>query len=479
MPRLVPSASGTLKVAAFAAIFASTGLVGSRPGNIEAVDRGIPESSPIDIAATARPGINSAAAADARQDLAILADQPNLALAAGSESVRYAIGDRLKITIYEQLAGEAAASGRRRTLSLIERAEFTGEYVVQLSGEVFLPIIGAVSVAQSTPAQAMAALLAKVSATTGEQLKVSVVVTDREPVYVMGGLPRAGVYKYSPGMVVVQAVALAGGKSGTTENTWQRIDVAREQERMHKAVERLQRNLATIDVLVAEQKKSKPQPSARLSELAGTNASAFIEMASQIRAAERARLHLQVASLEKLITALKNDLAVSRSRLDQVAGAVRERSQRRDDLATRLSRGVSTENLAVQARNELVDVQSSFHEAQSAMSRTEVRILELERDRDQAILAAQIEQEAQLRTARQAIADEEILLSTIGPLLLMMATTTSAVTRTARDVEYAIIRRMAGVPTQIVAEALTPLEPGDVLQVTRGKSELNTAIVTR
>lgn len=434
---------------------------------VEAVNGGMPASAVMS-EARLQP-----ATADMEPPAALMAQSESTPTRtpAGNGGFRYAIGDRLKITFYEQLAGEGDKAARGRVRSLIERPELSSEYVVQLGGDVFLPIIGAVPVARKTPAEAEAVLFERARAATGERLKVSVVIAEREPVYVMGALPRTGVYKYTPGMVVAQVVALAGGNSGTGGDSWQQIDMAREHERMRKAVERMKRQLATIDVLMAEQRSALPQPSVRLTEIAGAHADAFIMAAREARELERERLHQHVASIEKLVAATKSDLESSRSRMDQVAGVVRDRTKRRDDLAARFTRGVSTENLIVQARNELVEVQSSWHEVRSAVARTEIRILELERDRDQTILAARIDREQQLRTARQAVADEEIMLSSIGPLLIRSGPA-NAGRKGSGDVTYALIRRTPEGPMQMEAEAMTPLEPGDVVQVVKNRQDI-------
>lgn len=397
-----------------------------------------------------------------------------LPLPGGNTGFRYAIGDRLKVTFYEQLVSEGDGAGRAKARSMLERTELSGEYVVQLSGEAFLPIIGAVAVAQRTPSEVEATLIKRANAAVGDTLKVSVVVTEREPVYIMGALPKTGVFKYSPGMVVAQVVSLAGGDAAGGEN-WQQIDVAREQERLRKSLERLKRHLAVIDVLTAESREVVPKPSSRLIELAGLGGAAeLVEAARETRQLERARQNLQIAALEKLVAATTDDLAALRDRRDQVAAIVNERAKRRDELAARVTRGVTPENLMVQARNELVAIQASWHEVRSAVAHSEIRILELERDRDQARLAAQIDLEQQLRTSRQAVAEEEVMMSTIGQLLLKLGPTLAS-SRGGRDQTYRLVRRTPNGTTQLAAEMLTPLEPGDVVQVLARRHDPATA----
>ena len=377
---------------------------------------------------------------------------------------RYAIGDRLKITFYEQLVSDSEASARSRSRSLVERTELSGEYVVQLSGDIYLPIIGHVAIAQRAPEEAEAALVRKIGATIGDTLKASIVVTDREPVYLLGATSRSGVYKYSPGMVVAQVLALSGNE-GAGGGNWQQIDVAREEERSRKSLDRLKRQLALIDVLVAEGMSRAARPSARLIELAGqAGATALLDDAQKMRQLERARHELQIASLEKLITATRANLKTMHARQEQLLEIVRERTRRRDEMAGRVGRGVSTETLMIQARNELVEIQTAWHELRTSVARAEDRILELERDRDQARLAAEIDNEQKLRAAHQAVSEEEVMVATIGQLLLKIAPAMAS-RGSLSSAGFTLVRRTPNGPQQIPAELMTPLEPGDLVRV--------------
>src|SRR5271168_2631300 len=57
----------------------------------------------------------------------------------------YVIGDRLKITVFEQIRPEPPEADPGA--SAIERAELSGEYTVQEDGRVYVPFVGPVMVA--------------------------------------------------------------------------------------------------------------------------------------------------------------------------------------------------------------------------------------------------------------------------------------------------------------------------------------------
>jgi protein involved in polysaccharide export with SLBB domain len=378
--------------------------------------------------------------------------------------LRYVIGDRLKIGIFEQLEANRTGNGAGNIRPLVERTELSGEYVVQLSGEVFLPIIGAIKVTHRTAGDAQKVLLESAKAAIGGNLIVSITVTEREPIYVVGTHP--GAYRYTPGMILAQALALAGDHLATGD-LWKQVDITREQERMRKSAERLKRQLALLDVLDAEQRNATPTTSHRLVELAGPNAADLVRAASEARALERERQRSQVIALDGLIRTARAEIEASRKRLDYLATIVMERKKHHDALVGRVGRGFSTENLLVMARNEVVEIESSWHELRATVMRSESRVLELERERDMTLLASRIDFEHQLRSARHAITDEEVLMSTLGKLLHNVGAEVSAASETPREPAYVIIRRGPRGPEEFAAGFLTRLDPGDVVRMVK------------
>ena len=88
----------------------------------------------------------------------------------------------------------------------------TGEFRVNDSGNIALPLVGAVRAAGMTPAHLESAVAdALQRAGLVGHPSVSVEVTAYRPIYVLGEVNKPGQYPYQPGMTVVTAVAVAGG----------------------------------------------------------------------------------------------------------------------------------------------------------------------------------------------------------------------------------------------------------------------------
>jgi protein involved in polysaccharide export with SLBB domain len=101
-------------------------------------------------------------------------------------------GDQLRITVY----GEN---------------DLSGDYNVDDSGYVRLPLIGQIKVTGLTLPQLEDQIRDKLAAGYLKDPRVSAEVTNYRPFYIIGAVNRPGEHPYVSGMNVLTAVALAGG----------------------------------------------------------------------------------------------------------------------------------------------------------------------------------------------------------------------------------------------------------------------------
>jgi len=88
----------------------------------------------------------------------------------------------------------------------------TGEFRVNDSGRVALPLLGSVRATGLTPAQLESAIGAALKrANLLRNPAVSIEVTTYRPIFVLGEVNKPGEYSYQPGMTLVAAAAVAGG----------------------------------------------------------------------------------------------------------------------------------------------------------------------------------------------------------------------------------------------------------------------------
>jgi len=140
------------------------------------------------------------------------ADNPSKALS-GPESpqaYRLGTGDRVAVTVFGQ-------------------QDMSGEFDVDDTGAIALPLAGAISVKNKTPREVEKALETQLGSRGGmlNNPKVNVAVVRYRPVYILGEVQRPGAYPYQSGLTVMTAVALAGGYTYRAAN--KKISVIREE----------------------------------------------------------------------------------------------------------------------------------------------------------------------------------------------------------------------------------------------------------
>ena len=87
----------------------------------------------------------------------------------------------------------------------------TGEYQVDSSGFISIPLAGRIKASGLTLGQLERAIAARLSDGVLKKPNVSVQILAYGPIYVHGEVKRAGEFPYKPGLTVLDAVALAGG----------------------------------------------------------------------------------------------------------------------------------------------------------------------------------------------------------------------------------------------------------------------------
>ena len=108
------------------------------------------------------------------------------------EHYRLGTGDKLKVTIY----GEE---------------DLSGEYLVDGSGQVQLPLVGQVKAASLTIHEFVAEVTNALKEGYLKDPKVSAEVLNYRPFYIIGEVNKPGEYPFESGLNVLGAIALAGG----------------------------------------------------------------------------------------------------------------------------------------------------------------------------------------------------------------------------------------------------------------------------
>lgn len=410
------------------------------------------------------------AAAPGSEGSAPIKPQPSEIALADPGSFAFAIGDRLKITFFEQYASNAATqpTGTPVLPTLIERSEMTGEYVVEQDGNIILPLLGAVGANGETQEQLRKTIERRFKETFGGSVQVSLQVIEREPIYVMGDVAQPGTFKYVPGMTVLHAMVLAGGgkNMANADDRWKNLDLSREKERLQKSEEKLKTLFARTAVLIAEREGRVPTAPQRLIDLVGpTRAAELISQAATLRDLERQKLKGESEASDDVIAALEKERALLQENLAQNDAVVKQNAKRVETLESLSKRGLTTDPIVHAARGEWSQALEHWEEVRVAIARVEHNLTEVRREKIRAAMTAEVDGAKEIDEASKAIADEEVTLSTIGRLLPGFEVSQAALTSLPGGATFKIMRRTASGLRELPSDELSALEPGDLLQV--------------
>jgi polysaccharide export outer membrane protein len=102
-------------------------------------------------------------------------------------------------------------SGDRLRIAVFGEADLSGEYVVDGSGFVSLPLIGQIEALGDTVREFEAEIAMKFADGYLRNPRISAEVVNYRPFYILGEVAAPGEYDYVDGMSVLNAIALAGG----------------------------------------------------------------------------------------------------------------------------------------------------------------------------------------------------------------------------------------------------------------------------
>lgn len=96
-------------------------------------------------------------------------------------------------------------------VKVYNESEITGEYTIDSSGFVSIPLGGRIRAAGLTPEQLQRAIMDRLNTGIIRDPHVTVEVSVYTPFFIQGEVKRAGEFAYRPGLTVMDAVAQAGG----------------------------------------------------------------------------------------------------------------------------------------------------------------------------------------------------------------------------------------------------------------------------
>ena len=385
------------------------------------------------------------------------------------------LGDRLKVTFFESLevggqGTERGAGGSNASLqTFYQRMDLSGEYSIEQDGTLSLPRLGRFMLEGRSLQDVQSELAVAFTRVMGRPADVNVTILERPPVYVVGPVKQPGAYKFVPGMMVLQVVALAGGLEQGLRGTSQAIEAFREMDRIRKTADDMKRLLARRARLDAESDGLLSlQPPEQLIGLAGERAAnVYLDSENALLRVERGQKQQQLNEVNLQVHLAQKEIQSLRSKLTQLDVQRDIRTERLNDMQKLMSRGMTTRGGLINVRSELADIESRRQDHLFAIMQAEGRLAMAEQTKARFVADNAANLVRAIATTESEIMDLQ-QSRTSGEMLTAIIEDNNArllLTRASAAPAYEIVRQGRGGPTVLSAQETSSLLPGDVLKI--------------
>jgi polysaccharide biosynthesis/export protein ExoF len=397
--------------------------------------------------------------------LATLPGMTALAALPGDASYRLDVGDKLRVKVFEW---------RSATGDVHEWTPLTGEYDVGADGAISMPLVGSLKASGLTIDQLADAISNQLQSKLGLTIRpqASIDIVQYRPFFILGDVNKPGEYPYRPGLTVLEAISVAGGRYRVNDpalvlNASGDLRVLRLQyNRLLAQRARLEAELSDANTMTVPPELQRQQNNPEVAQLIQTEQALFAAHhdaeSSEMDALNQLKslLNGEVASLQQKMSNLDQELGLRKQELNNTTALVqrglaiapREYELRETELETE-GRRFDLDTAALRAKEDIgkadqsmVELRNKDHgEIQSELAEVEQKIPET---------AARI-------ATNSAIVDRES--SGAGA---------NSANATAEDPPAIclILRTGDGKAKQINGDEATQVEPGDTIKVLRAGS---------
>jgi protein involved in polysaccharide export with SLBB domain len=385
----------------------------------------------------------------------------------GEAQRHYQLGpqDKVSIKVYEW---------RPARDEVYEWAAFKAEYIVNAAGALSLPLLGDV------PAAGMGTT--ELAHDLGERLKdrmglidspdVTVEVVQYRPFYIMGAVEKPGEYPYRPGLTILEAYAIAGGKprSGLgTRLTRESIATRGELNSYSLETHNLLAHLARLEAELSN--ATEIQWPAELKEhMADEQVSGAVKQEQLVFDTRRDSFQTQISALDQLksflekeVVSLEKQLKVHEIEVDSVKTEYEMVEKLYKKGLTAVPRKLALQRNVAQADGERLRLQSSLMRARQEISKAKIAMVDLQARRSSEISSDMQKVHARLdeikgrtQTSKNLLYETEVL----APQMLAAQENAESLPPV-----FKILRKGQNLANEQIVSQETVVQPGDTVRV--------------
>lgn len=369
---------------------------------------------------------------------------------------------RLRLTVLEWIASR----GEYR-----EWTALNGEYVVSDGGTVLLPLIGTLEISTLDASSAANEISKRIQKVTGlvTMPNVAVQIVDYPPIFLVGNVERPGEYRFRPGLTVLQAVALAGGRYRPREEarTVEQIQYLGELQSVHGEMVRTLARLARLKAEVAGVGTIEFPES--LSDLANTaSVEAIISEERAIFETQSNGLKRQLTNLDELRALFASEIEVLQEKVTGQEKQIKLMDAELETVKPLVERGIATTSRQSDLQRIITTLQADRLDQVTAIMRARQNISQASRDAQNLVNLRQTTATTELQTAQAALDQLKIRQDTAERLLVaagsILAGNMKPGEKKEPDLIFTITRTTTAEPIEMAANEDTVLVPGDVVR---------------
>ena len=368
-------------------------------------------------------------------------------------------GDKTRVRASEWRASQA---------QVYEWDAISGDYTINASGYISMPLIGDVKAAGKSTSElsdVIADSLVKKIGTV-KRPEIAIEITQYRPFYILGPVTRPGDYPYRPSLTVLQAVGIAGGFHRTADERPERETINSEGDLnvLQLTLSSYMTRLARLNAELADA-KDITFPAEINNQANNPTIRDFIKQQVNIFQSRKESMRAQLKSYEQLKVLLTQEVASLNERALSQQRQIDLAKRERDAVDTLMNKGLTVnarqstlEQQLAQFESSKLDISTSILRAQQELSKADRDSLELRNKFKSEVSDAIHDTSLKMQETKERINTAQSLLSETDGYA------SKSSDRNARTT-YTIVRKVDGKVQEIAADESTAVYPEDVIRV--------------
>lgn len=400
------------------------------------------------------------------------------------DAMRFAVGDRLRINVFERLAdAEDRWANQQRAArpdaSFFLHQGMSGEVVVRADWRISVPLLGTFLAVNRDPAELAVEIGAGFERLLNRRGVVSVDLIARQPIYVLGAVRNPGPYAFEAGLTPLHAIALSGGLRVQDLDRSTAAEAVRELGRSEVSIGRLQVALAKRAVLRGEQLQTRPAVPFELVELVGyQRAEALLAEAAAAREPVVRALQERDRAVAAAIEAARQSAAAASERLAPLGASVEQRRVRVEGMQSLYQSGNVHRMTLAQVQSEFAEATDRQVAARAAVVEAERLLTSLELDRSRMAAEVAAGHEAEIATLQRDIDEISASLASGSRFASLVQPALNAA-ESDTPLRFEVVRRNRTGSEIILAEPTMPLQPGDLVRLLDPPAQTSRMVLRR